>query len=149
MDFANLDLKTASERGAWVHLEHNGEPLFADDTKAKPCRLQIRGMAAKAVMDAFKRIERIELARHDRLARTADKDIDAVLSKFQVQQHDAMAALVVAAVAEWENITYDGKAFPLNSDNVLTICGPGTLFFEQVRDAIVEEQRLFTSAADV
>lgn len=144
MDFAQLDLKAASERASWVHLSHRGEALFTDGA---PCRLQVRGMAAKSVMDAFKRIERVEVARRDRLARTADKDVDGVLAKFQAQLDEAMSALIVAAVTQWENIIYDGKPMPFNAENVLTICGPGTLFFEQVRDAIVEHERLFTVAA--
>lgn len=149
MDFASLDLKSASERGAWIHLSHNGIPLFADSdavTPEKPCRMQIRGMAAKGVLDAFRKIERVEIARRDRMARTADKEADAVLAKFQAQSESAWDGLIVAAVADWENITYDGKAFPFNAENVLTICGSGTLFFAQVRDAITEQERLFTGA---
>ena len=148
MDFADFDLKAASERGAWVQLSHEGRPLFNDMAKEEgPCRLQIRGMAAKGVLDAFRKIERVDLARRDRMARTADKDADTVLAKFQRQSDEAWDGLIVAAVADWENIKYDGKPFPFNAENVLAICGTGTLFFAQVRDAIVEHERLFTNAA--
>ena len=144
MDFKNLDLRAASEGGAWVQFEYDGEPLSTDD--GKPCRLRIRGMASNEVMEAARKIERIEIARRDRMARTADKDMDTVLRKSQKDILEASDDLIVAAVMEWENITYDGEALPLNRENVLKICGSGTLFFEQVRNAILEKKRLFTKA---
>jgi hypothetical protein len=143
MDFAQLDLRAASERGSWVHLHYRGEPIGGED---KPSRLRVRGMGSRAVMDAFRKVERVTALRAERMARTADKDADSVLIKFQSELESAMADLVVAAVAEWENIEWEGKPLELNSENVLKICGPGTLFFGQVNAAISEEHRLFTAA---
>ena len=146
MDFADLDLRAASERGSWVHLAYRGEPIFADDKKAKPSRVLIRGMGSEAVMGAFKRVERIETLRHQRLARVADKDAEGVLAKSQDDLEAAMADMIVAAVAEFENILYSGAVLDCTKENVLKICGPGTLFFGQVTDAIKDEMRLFTVA---
>lgn len=146
MDFADLDLRAASERGSWVHLAYRGEPIFADDAKAKPSRVLIKGMGSDAVMGAFKRVERIEALRRERMLRTADKDADAVLAKSQADLEAAMADLVAASVADWENILYAGDDLPCNRENVLKICGPGSLFFGQVNSAIADEQRLFTVA---
>jgi hypothetical protein len=143
MDFATLDLKAASERGSWVHLHYRGEPLGGED---KPSRLKVRGMGASAVMDAYRKVERVTALRAERMARTADKDADAVLAKSQGDLEAAMAELIVAAVAEWENIEWEGKPLALTADNVLKLCGPGTLFFGQVNDAISEAHRLFTVA---
>jgi hypothetical protein len=137
MDFASLDLKRASERGTWVHLEYRGEPLIHND---KPCRVKVRGMAASLVMEAFRKIERIELLR------PASPD-ETQLEKYQVQLQDALLGLILAGVDDWENIIYDGRSFPCKPENVAIICGPGTLFFNQVRSAIVDEHRLFTDAA--
>ena len=137
MDFASLDLKRASERGTWVHLEYRDEPLSHND---EPCRVKVRGMAAALVMEAFRKIERIELLR------PASPD-DAQLEKYQVQLQDALLGLILAGVDEWENIIYDGKVMTCTPENVALICGPGTLFFNQVRSAIVDEHRLFTDAA--
>lgn len=142
MDFADLDLRAASERGSWVTLSLRGEPLGGD----KPTRLRILGMGAASVMDAFRKVERIETLRRERLARAADTHADAVLAKSQAELEAAMADLIAAAVCEWENVEYGKEALPCNRENVLKICGPGTLFFGQVTDAIREEQRLFTSA---
>jgi hypothetical protein len=143
MDFAKLDLKAASERGSWVHLQYRGEPIGGED---KPSRLRVRGMGSRAVMDAFRKVERVQALRAERMMRTADRDADKVLSKFQVELEDAMAELIVAAVAEWENIEWEGKPLELNAENAIKICGPGTLFFAQVNNAISEEHRLFTEA---
>lgn len=144
MDFAQLDLRRLSEEGSWVHLEHDGEALSTDDG---PCRVRIRGMAADKVMSAARAIERIDLARRERMIRTADKDVDSVLKKFQDDLISAGDELILAAVYEWQNIIWDGEQLELNRENVLRICGSGTLFFEQVRDAIMEKKRLFTDAA--
>jgi hypothetical protein len=57
-----------------------------------------------------------------------------------------MAELIVAAVVEWENVAWEGEPLALTPENVLKICGPGTLFFGQVNDAISEAHRLFTVA---
>lgn len=146
MDFAQLDLKSASERGSWVHLSYEGKPLFADDAETKPCRLKVRGVGSKGIMDAFRAVERLEVLRNDRLARSNDKAAVAVIEKSQVEMQEAMADLIVAAVAEWENILWDGEPLEFNRDNLLKICGPGTLMFSQVNEAIGEARRLFTSA---
>lgn len=142
MDFANLDLRAASERGSWVELHLNGEPI---DTE-KPPRIRIKGMGAKSVTSAFKKVERVQTLRAERMARTADKDADVVLAKFQDELEAAMAALIVASVVEWENIEWNGEPLEVNEESVLKVCGPGTLFFWQVNSAIAEDRRLFTNA---
>jgi hypothetical protein len=140
MDFAKLDLRTASERGSWVVLHHDLIP------EGEEPRLRIRGMGAKGVMDAFKRVERIQTLRSDRMARTNDRGLDSVVAKYQDDLEDAMSDLVVAAVAEWQGIDWDGKPLECTTENILKVCGPGTLFFGQVSSAIAEEHRLFTKA---
>lgn len=142
MDMANLDLKAASERGSWVPLTYQGEILGGK----KPVRINIRGMGSDAVMQAFRKVERVEALRRDRLARATDASADSVLAKSQTDLEAAMAEMVVAAVMGWENVEYNKKTLECTPENVLMICGPGTLFFGQVTDAIREAQRLFTSA---
>jgi hypothetical protein len=140
MDFAKLDLRAASERGSWVTLRHPRIP------EGESPKLRIKGMGAKGVMDAFRRVERVQALKGERMARTSDRDADGVLAKFQDELEQAMAALVVASVAEWDGIEWDGVALELTADNILKVCGPGTLFFGQVNSAIAEEHRLFTEA---
>ena len=143
MDFAKLDLRAASERGSWVHLYYNGEAIGGEEA---PARIKVRGMGAKGVMEAFRRVERVQALRGDRLARASEKAADGVLAKFQEELEEAMGALIVSAVADWENIEWNGKPLDCEPENVLKICGPGTLFFGQVNSAIAEEHRLFTEA---
>lgn len=140
MDFAKLDLRAASERGSWVTLEH---PLIPE---GETPQLRIRGMGAKGVMDAFKRVERVQALRADRMARANDRGVEGVVAKYQAELEESMAELVVAAVAEWQGIEWEGKPLELTAENVLKVCGPGTLFFGQVNAAIAEEHRLFTKA---
>lgn len=146
MDFADLDLKAASEKGSWVHLSYGGEPIFSDEAKEKPSRVRIKGMGSEGVMSAFRKVDRIETLMRDRLTRSNDRAAEGVIAKSQADLQDAMADLIVAAVSEWENINYGGEPLPFTRENVLKICGPGTLFFRQVNEAIAEEQRLFTGA---
>jgi hypothetical protein len=145
MDFAKLDLKTASEAGSWVQFEHDGEPLFNDEKK--PCRVHIRGMAEPSVLAAIRSYTRLDTLLMDRLGRAADKDAENVLKSFEPRIESAAEALIVLAVDKWENITWDGKPMDFTPENVLKVCGSKTLFFGQVRDAIMEHKRLFKSAA--
>ena len=149
MDFANLDLRAASERGSWVHLTYLGKPLYLDedaDEPEKPQRIKVRGMGSKAVIEAFRHTERVETLRAQRMSRTKEVEAEGVISKFQADLEAAMADLIVAAVADWENIVWDGKPMEMNKENVLKLCGPTTMFFAQVNKAIAEEHRLFTDA---
>lgn len=140
MDFAQLDLRAASDRGSWVTLKHPLIELGAEN----PPRINVRGMGSKPVLDAFRRVERVQERKTITLSKTSDKDADTVLAKFQQEIEEAMAALVVAAVAEWQNIEMDGKPLDCTAENVLDICGPNTLFFAQVNAAIVDAYGLFT-----
>jgi hypothetical protein len=149
MDFADLDLRAASERGSWVHLKLRGEPMFLDNKEkepSKPCRILIKGMGSEAVLSAFRKVDRLETLIKHRLDRASDSNADALLARYQDDQEAAMSDLVVASVSDWENILWQKKPLDCTRDNILMLCGPGTLFFGQVTDAIREEQRLFTSA---
>ena len=148
MDLAKLDLKRASERGTWVHLTYEGNPLYADEAEKQPMRIRLHGLMAKGVLDAFRLIGRIDALYSERKAKASKGELEGLLKTYQQETDEALAKLVIAAVAEWENIVYDGEALPLNSDNVLTICGPGTLFFDQVQGALGDARRLFTSAVE-
>lgn len=150
MDFANLDLKSASKAGSWVHLEHEGKPLFLDDDAdepAKPQRLHIKGVGDPKVMAACKAVLRNQTLLQDRLARASDKDAENVIRAFETKSEEATAEMIVTAVDDWENIVWGGEALALDRDNLLKVCGPGTLFFAQVSSAILDSSRLFRVAA--
>lgn len=143
MDFAKLDLRSASERGSWVRFVYDGKPCGTDEA---PSRVRVRGMGAEGVLEAFRRVERVQALQANRMARASDAEADATLAKFQAELEAAMSALIVAAVAEWENVNWEDKPLPCTPDNVLKICGPGTLWFGQVNTAITDQHRLFTKA---
>lgn len=150
MDFANLDLKTASEAGSWLHLELNGEPLFLDSDAKKPVkaqRLHLKGVGDPKVMAACKAVMRVQTLLQDRLARASDKDAEGVVKAFEAKAEDAAAEMIVAAVDDWENIIWSGKPLDLTRENLMKVCGPGTLLFAQVSGAIMEHKRLFPNAA--
>lgn len=144
MDLSRFDLKTASEKGSWVTLEYDGQPL---GDEGKPCQLHIRGIGDPKVMAACKTVLRVQAAMQDRLARSSDKDVDRVLKTHEVKLEDANEAMLIAAIDDWQNVEWDGEPLTFNNDNLLKICGKGTLFYKQVTTAILEEKRLFTNAA--
>lgn len=160
MDFADFDLRAASERGSWVHLKaprdgvtgdgvtfKQGDLLYKDQANQKgETRVLIKGFADAGIMAAFDRSQRLEMLLHHRLARTADKDAEAVIEKHQKDLADAMDALVVAAVAKLENITEGGKALACTPENVLKYFGFNRAFYQQVHSAIMDQHRLFTIA---
>ena len=153
MDFANLDLKSASEIGAWVHLTKDGQELYeaggviTTDESESPCRIKIRGVASKGVLDNIRAIERTEMAFNARLTRAKDREIDGLVAVKQTALTTIICDLIAAAVAEWENIIWDGEDIDCTRENVLKICGPETYFFMQVYGEIMERHRLFKDAA--
>lgn len=160
MDFADFDLRAASERGSWVHLKaprdgktgdgvafRQGDLLYADQEKQEgPARVLIKGFADNAVMDAFNRHERLQMLLQHRMGRTADKDAENVIAKHQADLKEAMEALIVAAVADFENIRENGKPLKCTPEAVLRYFGLGGAFYAQVQDAITDQHRLFTVA---
>lgn len=160
MDFADFDLRAASERGSWVHLKaprdgktgdgvefKQGDLLYADQAKQEgPARILIKGFADKGIMEAFNRSERLQMLMQHRLGRAADKDAEAVIAKYQDDLREAMDALVVAAIADVENVTENGKPMKVTPENVLKYFGFGCAFYNQVHSAITDQHRLFTSA---
>lgn len=148
MDFANLDLRTASEAGVWVHLEaDNIGPLYRhkDDqiggaVSEMPCRVQLRGVASSGVTDILREMNRLEMTHQARLGRAKDKDIDGLVARFQAASMDLMERIIVAAVAAWENIIFRGKELPCTPENVLKVVGPNTAFFQQVYETILERR---------
>lgn len=138
MDFAQLDLKTASERGSWITLSH---PLIPD---GETPRIKVRGIGAEGVMAAFRKVERMQAVKAERLARAKDDEAEGILAQFQKDLEQAMGALIVSAVSEWEGVEWNGEKLEPTSENVLKICGPGTLFFGQVQGEIIKNHRLFT-----
>jgi hypothetical protein len=160
MDFAEFDLRAASERGSWVHLTaprdgktgdgvefKQGDLLYADQAKAEgSARVRIKGFADGAIMDAFNRSERLQMLLQHRMQRAADKDAEKVIAKYQDDLREAMDALVVAAISEFENITENGKPLACTAENVLKYFGFGCAFYAQVQSAIMDQHRLFTVA---
>ena len=160
MDFAEFDLRAASERGSWVHLKaprdgktgdgvefKQGDLLYADQVKAKgPVRVLIRGFADKGITEAFSRSERLQMLLRHRMERASDRDAEGVIEKYQADLASAMDALVVAAIAEWENISENGKALACSPESALKYFGFGSAFYAQVHAAITDQHRLFTSA---
>ena len=155
MDFADFDLKTASEAGTTVHLEMRGRPLYAQADKSigvdvtdKPCRVHLRGLMASGVYDLIKRIQRIEAAYQLRSQRVKDKEIDALLERADEETKDLLGKLIVAAVSGWENIIFKGKPADTSPEAVMAVCGPGTVFFEQTYQAILEKYDFLKGAAN-
>ena len=160
MDFADFDLRAASERGSWVHLKaprdgktgdgvafKQGDLLYADQAKQKgPARVLVKGFGDKGIMEAFNRSERLQMLLQHRMARAADKDAEGVVEKYQADLKDAMDALIVAAIADLENITENGKPMQCTPESVLKYFGFGAAFYGQVHAAITDQHRLFTSA---
>ena len=155
MDFADFDLKTASEAGTWLHLDLDG-PLYMQPDKTighakteKPCRVKLRGLVSSGVLDMIQKIERLEMAHQARLGRAKDKEIEALVQRHQNATLETMEKLIVAAVAEWENIIEGGKPVEVAPENVLRILGPRRMFFQQVYEAILERRRFLKNAAQV
>lgn len=82
-----------------------------------------------------------------RLARVSDAEAEAVIVKHQAELQEAMDALIVAAVADFKNITENGQNLKCTADAALKYFGFGAAFYQQVQSAITDQHRLFTAAA--
>lgn len=160
MDFADFDLRAASERGSWVHLKaprggktgdgvefDAGDLLYADQkNKDGPSRVLIKGFADTDVMETHARAERIQMLLKHRLDRVKDDGADGVIAKYQDDMNAAMDDLIVCAVSDVENFTVNGKPMKVNRENVLRFFSTGSAFYTQIHAAIVDQHRLFTIA---
>lgn len=160
MDFADFDLRAASERGSWVHLKaprdgktgdgvefKAGDPLYADQAKKEGAsRVLLKGFADKEVMETFTRSERIQMLLRHRLDKASSDEADAIITQYQADLNAAMDDLIACAVSGIQNFTVNGKLMDVNRETVLRFFGHGSAFYVQVHAAIVDQQRLFTSA---
>lgn len=155
MDFADLDLATASEAGTWLHLKHDqfGKLFLQKDGSIgsgetdKPCRVLLKGVAAPEVAKVLDRVERLNLAHEARISKAKPAEIDALAEQHQMAFREVTRDLISVAVADWQNIVFGGSALPLTRENALRVLGPRTAFFRQVYDEILERRRFFGSAA--
>jgi hypothetical protein len=153
MDFADFDLQAASEAGTWLHLDLDGTLYVQPDNTVsqresdKPCRVKLRGLASSGVMALIQKVERLEMVHQARLARAKDDDIPKLVERHQEATIAVMSEIIVAAVADWENIIMKGEAIKATPENVGLILGPKRMFFKQVYEAILERRRFLKSAA--
>lgn len=145
MDFSQLDLRTASEVGSWLHLHLNGKPL---GTEQAPCRILLRGIGAPQVTEALRKSAVNEATHRVRVARAKDANLEGLEQTYHKQARQLSEELIVAAVARWEGIGWDGSSLECTPENILKICGPGTMFFQQVYEEIIDRDRLFKDAAN-
>ena len=154
MDFADFDLATVAEKGTWLHFELNDTPLYRQDDDTigtdktdKPCRVLLKGMGSDATMSIMKEISRAEAAHNFRMQRSKDSEIEGLIVKYEAASDDTMKRMIDTSVAEWENIMLSGKEAPCDTSNKLKICGPGTAFFNQTYQKILERHDFLKGAA--
>ena len=154
MDFANISLKEAHEKPVPVHLALDNSPLYVQADKQvsttktdKPCRVLLIGPGSEKVSAIIREIERLEMVYGQRTARAKDSSLNALAEQHQNAMRDATGRLVQAAVVGFEGIVFDGKEVEVGPEYIDRLCGPRTAFFSQVYDAILEQKRLFPSAA--
>ena len=154
MDFADFDLATVAEKGVWMHFAINDKPLYrqGDDTIGtdetdKPCRVMLKGLGSDATMSIMKEISRAEAAHQFRMQRAKDGDIEGLIEKLEAVSDSAMKRLIDTSVSEWENIMVGGKEAPCDKAIKLKICGPGSAFFQQTYQKILERHDFLKPAA--
>lgn len=134
MDFNTFDSRTAGDLGAWMHVNSpiNGEPLYVDESKTKPCRVKvlgIEGVAGQAIL------------KEAREAVTGERDLSEDTDAKMVHE---TAALIV----EFENINDGAKPATapasvewfLNLQRV--VGGDHPTFLQQVREFSLKRANL-------
>ena len=162
MDFADLDLKTASEAGLWLHVKHpttgdelyldaSGGIVFGDDIIGRdnlsPSRVHLKGMGDPKIFELIRRIERIGKVTEQKVQRAKPEQLDDIYKREQDESQACMRDIISLAVFEWENIVFGGEVLEPTTDNKLKVFGPGTLFFVQVYESLMEHTGFLKSAA--
>lgn len=163
MDFTKLGT-LLDDQETWLHLEIAGKPLYLEgdgptiEKNDSPMRVKLRGVSAPAVVKYLKEIERHKLAYDARIARANDKQIDSIAAGFQTKLDAMMTRAVVAAIVDWENITFEGEIQKPTPEYIARLVDPEkaqndrdafviTAIRGQIYAHITEQRGLFTDAA--
>lgn len=105
MDLANLDTKTAMEKGAVLQLRHpaTNELLFADDAKKKPMTITLMGIDGET-FSKIRRENQRKLSKANKSFNPEDADEQGL---------DTLAALT----KDWANLVLGGKPLEFSRDN--------------------------------
>lgn len=126
MDFSALEIDEAKS-DFWVHLAVDDKPLFwkgksvTFEPTEKRCRVKMRSASSNEVYAAFNKYQASENAHKLRVGRAKDGEIDNLAAKHLEKSGDLIDALLVAAISDWENIYFDGKAEAVSPDTVLKL----------------------------
>lgn len=130
MDFSTLTGSEAHEQGSWLHLPHpaSGLPLYlakgnsiTTEETDKPCRVLVRGNRApqvKRVLDDRARNDELHAMR---VMRSSERDAQQLAADNAKAREAHQRALLVASVADWENIvlTEGEKPAECTQQNIL------------------------------
>lgn len=131
MDLSTLDVKSAAERGADLHLEHptTGEPLKTDD--GKPIVIRLLGNDSREFRAG--------------LSELAEKNAGKKRASFASAEANGIELLSRVTVG-WQNVTYKGEALKCTPENVRMIYSEINWIKEQV-DAFVADRANFLKFA--
>lgn len=111
MDFVAIDMKKASDTGAFLHLRHpsTGKLLYSD---GEPVGVHVRGKESPAVQS------RVKSAQRRRVTNDSDEDFGL--------------GYLVSLVIGFENIERDGKPLEPTDESIRWFFGRSDAFGEQV-----------------
>jgi hypothetical protein len=131
MDLSTLDVKSAAERGADLHLEHptTGEPLKTED--GKNITIRLLGNDSREFRAGLSEI--------------AEKNVGKKRTSFASAEANGIELLARVTVG-WQNVTYKGEALKCTPENVRTLYTEISWIKEQV-DAFVADRSNFLKFA--
>lgn len=157
MDFSALEIEE-NKADFWVHLAVDERPLYWDGKSVSfiesetPCRVKMRSASSNEVYVAFNKYQAAENAHKLRVGRAKDGEIDSLAAKHLEKSGDLIDALLVAAIMDWENIYFDGKAEKVTADLIRSLIDRNANHAKrairgQLFTAITEKRENLTDAA--
>lgn len=122
MDLANLDTKTAMEKGALLHLRHpvTNEPLYANGDKKKPMTIDLMGIDG----DTFSKIRREN-----------QRKLSKKNKSFNPEDADEQGLETLAALTKgWANLVLGGKPLEFSKGNARKLYSDYPWIREQVNE---------------
>ncbi|WP_339109268.1 hypothetical protein [Thioclava sp. GXIMD4216] len=141
MDFTKFDSRSAADTPARLHLKDpaNGEPLFADAGRTKPCIVLVRGTESRSVQAALRALQRAKL-------KDKPKKDEEVRSLEDL--HGQMVDSAVPLVTGFENIARGEAALTTSEDDLRWFLNLQMLNGQEGEKSFVEQVLAFASTRE-
>ncbi len=132
MDFADLDVSSAADSGATLHIEHptTGEPLFTE--AGKPITVRVKGADSKSFRQEMHRLAEAQAGKRQKVTR----------AKAETNAIELLASVTIG----WDGIVWEGEPLKFSEENARMLYRERPWLREQVDEFIADRANFFKDA---